>query len=152
MDRASWLLLFLTDPQRRGQPVKALEPLRIMKGMFLVSQRGKGDLSDLYEFHAYDYGPFTADVYRDLDDLALAGLVAQEAMPGRSWRTYRPTIDGLDLSARLAERVSHDDLSTLTNAYQFVETRGFLPLLRDIYAEYPEYAVNTVVKDAAPRR
>ena len=151
MDRADWLLMFLTDPARRGQQVKALEPLKIMKGMFLVSQRGQGELSDLYQFAAYDYGPFTADVYRDLDELALAGLIVQEAVPGRSWRTYRPTIDGLERAIALAENVDQGARDTLSEAYRFVETRGFLRLLRDIYAEYPDYAVNTVVKDAAPR-
>lgn len=151
VDRTDWLLLFLTVPARRGARPRSLEPLRIMKGLFLISQRGSGELHDLYAFRAYDYGPFTPDIYGDLDALAEAGLVVEESVAGRSWRTYRPSEDGLAKAERLAEIIDDGSASTLAAAYDFVATRGFLRLLRDIYAAYPDYAVNTIVKDAAPR-
>ena len=152
MDRTDWLLLFLSDPVRHNARPRSLEPLRIMKGMFLASKRGVGVLKDLYEFRAYDYGPFTAEIYRDLDALAAVGLVVQDAVPGRSWRTYRPTEEGAARAQQLASKIDPQAASTIAEAYSFVANRGFLRLLRDIYAEFPEYAVNTVVKDAAPTR
>ena len=151
MTRADWLLLFLTSPARNEQHARSLEPLRIMKGLFLVSQRGQGELHDLYSFRPYDYGPFTPDIYSDLDGLSAAGLVAQEAVTGRSWRTYRPTIEGVERAVVVGAKVDPRDAAIVDDAYRFVTTRGFLNLLRDIYAEYPEYAVNTVVQDAALR-
>ena len=150
MDRADWLLLFLSNLGDSERRPRSLEPLRIMKGMFLASKRGAGELSGLYEFEAYDYGPFTKDIYHDLDELAAAGLVVQEAVAGRSWRTYRPTELGMARAQSLGEPAAAAAKATLADAYQYVTSRGFLRLLRDIYAEFPEYAVNTVVRDAAP--
>ncbi len=152
MQREDWVLLFLATPARSGDRPRSLEPLRIMKGLFLVSQRGGSGLGGLYQFKPYDYGPFTADIYADLELLGLRGLVAQEAVAGRSWRMYRPTTDGIERAATLASELRPADTATLDDAYRFVTTRGFLQLLRDIYAEYPAYAINTVVQDAAPRR
>jgi hypothetical protein len=152
MQREDWLLLFLATPARSGATPRSLEPLRIMKGLFLISQRGGGELDDLYQFKPYDYGPFTSDIYADLQVLGLRGLVTQEAVAGRSWRTYRPTTDGVERAGQLASEIGPADAATIDNAYAFVTTRGFLQLLRDIYAEYPAYAVNTVVQDAAPKQ
>lgn len=151
MTRADWLLLFLTSPARNGQRSRSLEPLRIMKGLFLMSQHGEEELKDLYLFKPYDYGPFTSDIYSDLGSLASDGLVAQDAVAGRSWRMYRPTIDGIERATDLAANLGPRAEATIDEAYSFVTTRGFLKLLRDIYAEYPAYAVNTVVQDAAPK-
>ncbi len=152
MQREDWLLLFLATPARSGERPRSLEPLRIMKGLFLMSQRGRGELDDLYQFKPYDYGPFTSDIYADLQVLGLRGLVTQEAVAGRSWRMYRPTTDGIERARELASALAPTDAATIDDAYRFVTTRGFLQLLRDIYAEYPEYAVNTVVQDAAPKQ
>jgi len=152
MDRADWLLLFLTTPARRGDRPKSIEPLRIMKGLFLMSQRGKGEIKDLYTFRPYDYGPFTTDIYADLDRLVTAGLAVQETVVGRSWRMYRPSLDGDSRAESLAGGLDPSERATIDEAYDFVASRGFLVLLRDIYAEYPDYAINTVVQGAAPKQ
>ncbi|HUQ78582.1 MAG TPA: hypothetical protein VM427_06905 [Patescibacteria group bacterium] len=152
MDRDDWLLLFLAQPALNGRHVAPMEPLKVMKGMFLVTRRGGPSLSDLYEFEPYDYGPFTRDIYRDLDSLRDDGLVAEAAVPGRSWRTYRPTEAGIERALALQKVADAAERTTLDDAHRFVATRTFLRLLRDIYAAYPDFAVNTVVKDAAPQQ
>lgn len=150
LDRTDWLLLFLTEPSRTGAPSPPLEPIRIMKGMFMITRRGGPDLDHLYRFEPYDYGPFTSEIYRDLDALEAAGLVAQESVPGRSWRAFRPTTAGVDRGRELASSVAPWDAATVGDAYTFVRERSFLKLLRDIYSEYPEYATRTVVKGVSP--
>lgn len=152
MERADWLLLFLTEPARRGAQPRGLEPIRIMKGMFLVSMRGEGELADLYRFQPYDYGPFTTEVYRDLDRLDAAALIVQESVPGRSWRAYRPTAAGIERSEGLMPAVAPWEAAVVGDAYRFVEERSFLRLLRDIYRDYPAYASRTVVKGTVPGR
>lgn len=142
--------MFLATPAQEVGRTRSLEPLRIMKGMFLATMRGPDELEELYAFRPYDYGPFTREIYDDLDELAAAGLVAEESVSGRSWRTYRPTELGLERARQIADTAGPDALAALKDAYEFVVTRGFLKLLRDIYAEFPAYAVNTVVQDAAP--
>lgn len=147
---AEWLLLFLCAPIRDGKHPRSLEPLRIMKGMFLATRRAEGSLSQAYQFRAYDYGPFTPEIYRDLDDLITAGLVAEATVAGRSWRTYRPTEEGIAWARQRFEHLDANTAAVLSEAYGFVTSRGFLHLLRDIYAEFPEYAVKSVVKEATP--
>jgi uncharacterized protein len=151
VQRQDWLLLFLAAPARSGESPRSIEPLRIMKGLFLVSQRGAGPLRDVYTFKPYDYGPFTPEIYSDLEVLVAKGLVARDAVSGRSWRVYRPTLDGLERADDLLAQIDPKEQQMIDDAYSFVSTRGFLKLLRDIYAEYPAYAVNSVVQDAAPK-
>lgn len=35
-----------------------LDPIRLMKGCFIVSQGGRPEWQGLYDFRPYDYGPF----------------------------------------------------------------------------------------------
>ncbi len=151
MNREDALLLFLTTPARRGTRLTALDPLRLMKGMFLVSMGGPDTLQGLFDFQPYSYGPFTPAVYRSAEHLRDMGLAAEEAVAGRSWRLVRPTALGEQRAADLAESVSPDELNAIEAAHEFVTTRGFVQLLRDLYTRFPDFAVNTVVPEAAPK-
>jgi len=51
LDRQDWLLLFIGAP---GGPYQT-DQIRVMKGMFLVSKEGPGELRDLYHFEPYAY-------------------------------------------------------------------------------------------------
>ncbi|HEY7598389.1 MAG TPA: hypothetical protein VH741_00560 [Candidatus Limnocylindrales bacterium] len=122
-----------------------------MKGMFLVSKDGPEALHDLFEFQPYSYGPFTPAIYRSAEKLRDSGLAAEEAIAGRSWRYVRPTAVGVQRAAQLAESTPPDELAAIDAAHEFVTTRGFVQLLRDLYARFPDFAVNTVVPEAAPK-
>ncbi len=151
MNREEALLLFLTTPARRGTRLTALDPLRLMKGMFLVSKTGPESLTELFDFQPYSYGPFTPAVYRSAESLRDSGLAAEEAVSGRSWRYVRPTALGVQRAEDLAASASPDELNAIESAHEFVTTRGFVQLLRDLYARFPDFAVNTVVPEAAPK-
>lgn len=151
MKREDALLLFLTTPTRRANRIASVDPLRMMKAMFLVSQTGPGSLHGLFEFQPYSYGPFTPAVYRTAERLRDTGLAAEEAVAGRSWRFLRPTGLGLQRAAELANAVPADELAAIEAAHEFVTSRGFVELLRDLYAKFPNFAVNTVVPEAAPK-
>src|SRR2546426_11848870 len=71
-----------------------MDPIRIVKGMFIFGQevprawlRG----AELYTFEPYNWGPFSSDIYRDLDALRRGDLVEALDQLGASWKYHRAT-------------------------------------------------------------
>jgi predicted ArsR family transcriptional regulator len=141
LDRSDWLLLLLDRAALGAQGPEELDPVRIQKGMFLLSQRGP--VRDLYNFAAYDWGPFSSAIYSDLGSLAARGYLAEQKVPGRTWSTYRITARGHERALTAAERVGTTATTWLAQMREFLTTRSFAQLLREIYAAYPKYAVNS---------
>jgi hypothetical protein len=66
-----------------------MTPVQIQKAMFLIGMEAKQFVEPgFYKFVPYNYGPFDANVYHDLDELVAKGLVAVDSFPGRTWKTY----------------------------------------------------------------
>ena len=60
-----WLLLLFDGA---GEP---LDRVRIQKSMFLFAERSKAPGGEKYRFTPYHYGPFSFDIYPDLDWVAV---------------------------------------------------------------------------------
>jgi hypothetical protein len=140
-DRCTWLLLLLDRGALGSSGPDELDPVRIQKGMFLLSERGPA--RGVYTFQAYDWGPFSSAIYADLASLTRQGYLAEEKVPGRTWSTYRVTARGHERAAAAAAQVGEVATSWLRQAREFLTTRSFAQLLREIYALYPDYAVNS---------
>jgi DNA-binding PadR family transcriptional regulator len=142
--RADWLLLLIADAggENASQPI---DPVRIMKGLFLLSKEDIIPRGDQYSFSAYAYGPVAFEVYDDLDKQVAAGLISAEAVPGRTWSVYRATPVGLERAKRLASQLGAKGRAIMEKR-RYVLSRPFVRLLREIYDRFPEYAVNTVME------
>ncbi|MGO9343405.1 MAG: hypothetical protein ACLP6E_12940 [Acidimicrobiales bacterium] len=70
----------------------ALDPVRIQKGIFLLSERGPAQ--GVYQFRPYNWGPFSPALYGDLDLLCRLGYLKTEQVPGRTWKRYSVTLRG----------------------------------------------------------
>jgi DNA-binding PadR family transcriptional regulator len=121
-----------------------LDPVRIQKGMFLLAKRGPA--RDVYDFEPYNWGPFSSEIYRDLDALGADGLVRSEPVPGRTWRLYGVTTAGAQRVRELIEEADPQAVEWLGQARRFVTERSFVALLREVYAAYPEYATNSMLR------
>jgi hypothetical protein len=141
LDRSDWLLLLLDRGALGAQGPEELDPVRIQKGMFLLSKRGPA--RDLYHFEAYDWGPFSSAIYADLASLTRQGYLAEEKVRGRTWSTYRVTSRGHERAAAKAAQAGDAGTRWLGQAREFVTTRSFAQLLREVYDLYPDYAVNS---------
>jgi uncharacterized protein len=141
LDRPDWLLLLLDRAALAATGPDELDPVRIQKGMFLLSERGPA--RGLYDFQAYDWGPFSSDIYDDLARLSRQGYLAEEKVVGRTWSTYRVTSRGHDRAAGMSTQIGPGAVGWLRQAREFLTTRSFAQLLRDVYAMYPDYAVNS---------
>jgi hypothetical protein len=118
-----------------------LDQIRLMKGAFLVSQRGRPEWKTLFAFRPYSYGPFDSSVYRARDALIANGLLRVEA---RRYHSYELTDAGRARVAEL-EHALGDDADWFRWIGRYVTTRSFSRLLDEIYAAYPDYAKRSVV-------
>jgi uncharacterized protein YwgA len=141
LDRSDWLLLLLDRTALGAQGPNELDPVRIQKGMFLLAKRGPA--RDLYDFQAYDWGPFSSTIYADLASLTQRGYLNETRTPGRTWSTYQVTARGHERAVAAAAQVGDENVGWLRQAREFLTTRSFAQLLQDVYALYPDYAVNS---------
>jgi hypothetical protein len=138
--RQEWLLLALAH--RNGQP---MTPAQIQKAMFLMGMEAKQFVGPgFYKFVPYNYGPFDANVYHDLDGLAARGLVTGDSFAGRSWKMYAVTPAGVGEAARAKRAANQVAVLFLGKVVDWVSSLSFPQLVRSIYAKYPAFKANSV--------
>lgn len=135
------VLLMIADG---GEETFPLDPIRVMKGAFLVSQIGAQEWRSLFNFRPYHYGPFDSSVYTARDRLLAAGLLS--ATPVGRYDRYAVTDSGRTYVAELEQRLSGRDADWLRQVGRYVTSRSFSQLLEEIYEKYPEYAARTVMR------
>lgn len=127
---------------------QGLSPLQIQKSLFLLAQSGlPGMPSPFYAFRPYNYGPFDADIYRDVDLLISEGLVAETHIAGQSWSKYTITVKGRAVASEMQNQMDNRLLSHLREIVEWIKPLSFTDILRVIYAKYPAFAVNSVFQD-----
>jgi hypothetical protein len=123
-----------------------LDPIRLMKGCFVVSQVGRPEWREIWDFEPYDYGPFDTSVYRARDALLSRGLL-QSDRNGR-YSAYSLTDEGEARAAELAERLGTKYTEWLHRVGRYVTSKSFSSLLDEIYDRFPEYASRSVMRRA----
>jgi len=121
-----------------------VDPIRIQKGMFIFAMEAPAQWGERYKFIPWHWGPFSVEIYSDLEALERRGLVGSYPVPGCSWRRYSVTTEGSRLADQLARYVPPDALAYLKRVRQFVLELSFRRLLAAVYAKYPAYAVKSV--------
>ena len=156
--RRDWLLAFMAaTPAAAPQPIqtpeqsKSLDPIRIMKGMFLFQHEDPSGAADQlagapYDFEPYAYGPFTAAIYHDLNELGGLGYVKADPVADRTYARWSVTSTGLAHASVKVEEISPERLERLRHAKHVVSSRGFAALLRYVYSRHPAYATESVAK------
>ena len=142
MEKKDWLLVYIYLPL---PPKNLIDPIRIMKGLFLISKKLEGKLEKFYEFKPYLYGPCSFEVYRDLLSLNMSGLIDEYTPLNSSWSYYRITKEGEKQAKKLVNEIPKDILKVMKKIKQEVVNLSFLDLLRKVYKEYPDYAKNSIV-------
>jgi hypothetical protein len=147
--RSDWLLLFVTFEGAPG----GLDPVRIQEGLFLFSRCPASPPGSQYAFEPGIYGPISDELDSDLDRLAGDGWIELVPVRGAHWSLYRPTDTTFERARRLLRQAEADDLENATRHLaeikRYVSSVGFGDLLERVYAEYPEFAVDSVFHRAA---
>jgi uncharacterized protein YwgA len=142
VNRRDWLILLLGF-KPKDKPA-ALDPIRIQKGMFLHAMRSGRPKKEKYTFRADNWGPYSRDLRRELEQLVAEGLVATKDVPGYRWKRYHLTAAGVEFARELIKEAPRDELHALIDIKEFVTERSFNKLLNEVYEEYPDYAVNSL--------
>lgn len=143
MQKQDWLLVYLFLPSK--SKTSLIDPIRIMKGLFLFRMEFKDELKDFYDFTPYLYGPCSFEIYNDLIRLQLEGLVDDYSQPLSRWNYYRLTEKGQEQARILIKDIPSKLLTRLKAIKIKITSLSFLELLREIYKEHPEYAQNSVI-------
>jgi hypothetical protein len=126
-----------------------IDPIRIMKGIFLICQRlaeGALPAGARYDFVPYSYGPCSFEIYSDLEVLARIGLVQANEVLGVAWKTYSLTPPGIEEARQTLKGLDPDARNYITRVRKYVSSVSFGDLLRAVYAAYPAYAANSVFR------
>ena len=122
---------------------------RFQKLVFMVQQEIPDLRTRKYEFKSYDYGPFSAELYDDIDRLVLNGYIdrdVDETRNGNEKHIYSLTEKGREYIYQVLENESAvDDLSVekLRQLKDEYNEMPILQLIRLVYHRYPEYAENS---------
>ena len=127
---------------------------RLQKMVFVIQQEliedGVFRKDELYEFFAYDYGPFSKELAEAIDQMIEAGLLKEEAEEydndGNLKYLYELRAEGRELTEQELKKTTSEEL---LNEARSLKRRynGELSLpevIEEVYAEYPEYAENSV--------
>jgi uncharacterized protein len=120
------------------------DPIRLMKGAFLVAQRGPTEWRDFFDFEPYSYGPFDSSVYVMRDNLLAGGLLRAERH-GR-YESYALTEVGQARVDELKRRIPKQTADWTASVGRYVTSKSFSRLLREIYGAFPEFAMRSVMR------
>jgi len=117
-----------------------------MKGAFLVTEAlGKAGAVRPYTFRPYHYGPFSREVYHDLDALVAEGLAERLYLPPAAYPSYCISPAGSRRAESLRTRAGSSWSDYVAALREWLDGRSFADLLRVIYRHYPQYATATVL-------
>jgi hypothetical protein len=152
VNRRDWLLLAI------ALEADGLDPIRVQKAMFLFAQEAGRPAGERYSFVAYNYGPMSRDVYRDVEALVRRGLLERRPVDGQRWSSLRATDAGHARARELLEAAlarggaavprpgESAAVARLREIVRTVRALDFAGLLDIVYGRYPEYAQRSVFR------
>lgn len=138
LQKRNWILLVL-----RRVP---LDRIHLMKALFLIWCRSGRKIKDYFEFERYLYGPCSFEVYSELDKLMADELIVQPPHPLPQWVNYYLTKKGNKEAGEIAKKVDIETMTLIEETAMEVSQLGFLELLKKVYTEAPDYAVNSMFR------
>jgi uncharacterized protein YwgA len=128
-------------------PDHKLTPIQMQKSLFLIGENLRALTGpSFYAFEPHNYGPFSAEIYRDIDELHDEGFVAVRRVSGREWNEYESTPSGREVASTIMNRLPAAAQVYIGNVVNWTRRTPFNELLGAIYRVYPQYAVRSVFK------
>ena len=122
-------------------------PVQIQKLLFLLDRKIPDRIGGpLFNFVAYDYGPFDKEIYTLLDRLSRSGLVDVISERGIPWRKYRLTPAGQRQGECTLKGLEEEIAAYIRRLSEFVRSLSFTDLLSTIYKAFPDMSINSVFK------
>jgi len=138
LSKSDWILLAL-----REHP---LDRIRLMKTLFLTWHRMGRNIPGFFRFVPYMYGPCSFEVYSTLEELLQAGFIVQPPHPIQQWGRYYLTEKGRARCEAIKQNLDQKYLMAISESAQFAAQASFRELLKKVYEEAPDFAVNSVLR------
>jgi uncharacterized protein len=116
-----------------------LDRIRIQKLLFLLTRRGSPSWRSLYNYIPYNWGPYSSQLTFDIGDLVRRGLIERDDSASR-YDQYRTTVEGEARAREIWSSLTPPEQAFIRSVRAYVTHRSFTQLLREVYAEYPEFA------------
>ena len=180
-NRKDILLLFLYSP---GKLSESNEPVngrtRLIKSLFLFKEEGlkhfKGNLDlnedNFYKFFPWNFGPFSSEIYDDLNFFILNGFIEQTLTDNENspeinseleeWNNasginfdendfpdenFRLTERGTEFAKPLFLTLSESQRKFLKQFKSKMNSTPLLAINRYVYSTYPNFATKSKIKD-----
>lgn len=139
ISKKDWILLLL-----RKSP---LDRIHIMKALFLIWNRSGRKIPDYFEFVPYLYGPCSFELYSTLENMESDVLIVQPPHSTPQWVNYYLTEKGKKEAEETVKKVSLNALRFVESVVNEISGIGFYELLKKVYTEAPDFAVNSMFKE-----
>lgn len=126
-----------------------LQKLVFLMEMNFQEERGALPLSpNSYEFEPYDYGPFSKQLYDDVDKLKDQGLIRElkeEYRDGEIRYVYQIEGRGKELiENNLDQKEMREILNTASEFKGRFNADPLPDLIKEVYSRYPKFAENSI--------
>ena len=127
----------------------SFDPIRIQKLMFLIDREVSGRIGGpFFDFKPYLYGPFDRAIYDVIGRLVAARTVWVDT--SGPYHRYALTESGYRRGDETLASVPASVADYMGRAARWVWLTPYRRLLAAIYRQYPEMAVNSVVRQLGP--
>jgi uncharacterized protein YwgA len=143
VERQALPLLLASSEYIGDNETQPLDRVRMQKGVFLLEMKGPDAWRNAYQFVPYDWGPYSPDLSDDVRSLLRDGEMSTLHFDGFRYGEFRTTAAGLHLLAEVIEGPDELVAEFVREVREFVTTRTFSRLLRDVYSAFPDYATRS---------
>jgi uncharacterized protein len=167
LDSTDLVLLLLRAPASSAHLQNQVRGItRLEKLLFLLDQEKSiaAVVRDPFKFKAYDYGPYSREVYEAVEVLEAAGLIQEELVfsgrtidalelrlsgfdePEGAERRFVLTEDGVKVADLLAQDAPPILVESLTDVKERYGTLPLRSLIHYVYSNYPAYAERSKIR------
>ena len=141
MDRRSFMMAAMSACE-----AEPFSPVQVQKLFFILDRKIADQTNDgpYFQFEPYAYGPFDAQVYRELEDMEEDGLILIENSDMLTPRSYRLTVKGYNLGRSMFDSMAEHHRHYIVKLVTFIHEVSFATLVSAVYKAYPEMKVNSI--------
>lgn len=127
-------------------PSAEWSPVQVQKLFFLLDRQAGSALGGPHwAFAPYDYGPFDAAVYSEIETLSAGGLTVVKRPVG-SMRTFHLTPQGQVAGQVVLDGLRPEVRKYITDLSAWLRGLSFQQLVSAVYTAYPEMKQNSIFK------
>jgi len=139
IDRYIYLLLWAND----NDPIKGR--VRFIKEFFIFAKKYNEELNKASEFFPYYFGPYSVRLAYRINTLKYQGYI-KPIYKNMDWY-YSLSKEGLKIANMISTETTLEMIEKISKIKLINRELNLKNLLREIYIDYPEFTVRSLIKD-----